>query len=235
MVLETLAFPRSELHARLIVLEGCDRVGKDTQADMLAHHLEAKGYKVNVFSFPDYDSITGEFIDEYLGENIRLEDVNLPSHGCGTDTHHEQLESLMFQCVQICDKYARSPAIVARLSLGEYVIVCRWWQSAYVYGLESGSRPSWLAAVLFGFPFAGTNILLDWDETIIKSRAELSGNGDIFERNMTMQARLAERYRELWSNKNQKLNSYHVVSIDGTSAQVHQRVLDVIPTPVKFY
>ena len=234
MVLETLAIPRSELHTRLIVLEGCDRVGKDTQAQMLADHLEVEGNRVSVFSFPDYDSLTGEFVGEFLDGNIRLEDVNLPSHGCGTDTHHEQLESLMFQCVQICDKYARIPAIMSRLSAGEYVIVSRWWQSAYVYGLESGSSPSWLTSVLFGFPFAGTNILLDWDESIIKSRAEASGSGDIFERNLPMQARLAESYRELWNNKNQKLNSYHVVSIEGPSAQVHQRVLDVIPTPVKF-
>jgi len=55
---------------KLIVIEGTDCSGKQTQTDYLVEHLKELGYKTKAFSFPNYDSPTGKIIsDAYLGKN----------------------------------------------------------------------------------------------------------------------------------------------------------------------
>lgn len=54
---------------KLIVIEGTDCSGKQTQTDYLVTHLKKLGYKAVSFSFPSYDSPTGRIISEaYLGK-----------------------------------------------------------------------------------------------------------------------------------------------------------------------
>ena len=55
---------------KLIVIEGTDCSGKQTQTDLLVKHLKSLGYQAISFSFPNYDSPTGKIIGEaYLGKN----------------------------------------------------------------------------------------------------------------------------------------------------------------------
>lgn len=55
---------------KLIVIEGTDCSGKQTQTDELVKNLEKLGLKAISFSFPNYASPTGEIIGEYyLGKN----------------------------------------------------------------------------------------------------------------------------------------------------------------------
>ncbi len=54
---------------KLIVIEGTDFSGKQTQTELLVKNLKNKGFKVVYFSFPNYDSPTGKIIeDPYLGK-----------------------------------------------------------------------------------------------------------------------------------------------------------------------
>lgn len=54
---------------RLIVIEGTDFSGKNTQTKLLVKNLKKDGYKVVSFSFPSYDTPTGRIIGEaYLGK-----------------------------------------------------------------------------------------------------------------------------------------------------------------------
>ena len=53
---------------KLIVIEGNDCSGKETQTELLVSALRAKGYQAEKFAFPNYDSPTGKIINgPYLG------------------------------------------------------------------------------------------------------------------------------------------------------------------------
>ena len=55
--------------AKIIVIEGTDGSGKETQSERLREYLTSKGLNVKVFSFPDYDSPTGRIVGgPYLGK-----------------------------------------------------------------------------------------------------------------------------------------------------------------------
>ena len=55
---------------KLIVIEGTDCSGKQTQTDILVDNLKALGYKAVSFGFPNYASPTGKIIGEaYLGKH----------------------------------------------------------------------------------------------------------------------------------------------------------------------
>ncbi|MBE6154225.1 MAG: hypothetical protein E7163_01440 [Firmicutes bacterium] len=55
---------------KLIVIEGTDCSGKQTQTEILVKNLKALGLKAISFGFPNYASPTGKIISEdYLGKN----------------------------------------------------------------------------------------------------------------------------------------------------------------------
>ena len=55
--------------AKLIVIEGTDGSGKETQSKKLEEYYLEKGYKVKRYSFPIYDSSTGKIVGgPYLGK-----------------------------------------------------------------------------------------------------------------------------------------------------------------------
>ena len=51
---------------KLIVIEGTDSSGKQTQASLLVDHLNKDGFKSAKRSFPDYDTPTGKIIKDCL-------------------------------------------------------------------------------------------------------------------------------------------------------------------------
>ena len=56
------------MHGKLIVIEGTDCSGKETQSKLLIDGLRQNGIQVEHFSFPNYDSPTGQIIfGPYLG------------------------------------------------------------------------------------------------------------------------------------------------------------------------
>ena len=59
---------------KLIVIEGTDCSGKETQTNLLLKHLNEQGIKVEKFSFPNYQSPTGRIIGgPYLGKGYICE------------------------------------------------------------------------------------------------------------------------------------------------------------------
>ena len=60
----------------LIVFEGLDQSGKQTQAELLRDRLKAEGHKARLVSFPDYATSIGEEIARALqGERDYTADV----------------------------------------------------------------------------------------------------------------------------------------------------------------
>lgn len=57
------------MRGKLIVIEGTDGSGKNTQSELLINKLNNEGKKCRKLSFPVYDSPTGKVISMYLGKN----------------------------------------------------------------------------------------------------------------------------------------------------------------------
>lgn len=51
---------------KLICIEGVDGVGKSTQSKILTEYLKGTGCHVGYFHFPDYNSMSGKHIRQYL-------------------------------------------------------------------------------------------------------------------------------------------------------------------------
>lgn len=57
------------MKGKLIVIEGVDCSGKNTQSNLLKENLEKEGYEVKKYSFPVYDSPTGKIVGgPFLGK-----------------------------------------------------------------------------------------------------------------------------------------------------------------------
>ncbi len=56
----------------LIDFEGIDGSGKRTQAETLKDSFRAEGYKVALYSYPDYNSPYGKIIKDFLDNKVNL-------------------------------------------------------------------------------------------------------------------------------------------------------------------
>jgi dTMP kinase len=55
---------------RLIAIEGIDGSGKRTQARLLEHSLQSKGFKVYATGFPQYESWFGKMVGKFLNGDL---------------------------------------------------------------------------------------------------------------------------------------------------------------------
>lgn len=59
-----------EMRGKLIVIEGTDCSGKETQARLLVDHFRKENIRIEHFSYPNYNSPTGKIVGgPYLGRN----------------------------------------------------------------------------------------------------------------------------------------------------------------------
>jgi len=218
-----------------VVIEGCDRCGKSTQAEMLFQRFVRCGLKTKMFSFPNYVSETGKVISDHLHDRIVLAEKQKSSIASILPRFGNQVSSydaLVFQCVQTCDKYAVAARILKSLREGEIVVCCRWWQSAFVYGLDDGLDPLWLMDVHACMPQAGLNLLLDFSPDEAARRS--SDPGDRMERDLVKQRRLRESYLNMWKNKLDPRghvglqHEWEVIGADGSSEEVHERIVGCV-------
>lgn len=62
------------MRGKLIVIEGTDCSGKETQSNLLIEKLKSDGIRIEKFSFPNYNSPTGKIIGgPYLGKSYICE------------------------------------------------------------------------------------------------------------------------------------------------------------------
>src|SRR5574344_1828195 len=71
--------------AKIIVIEGTDGSGKETQSNKLFDYYVNKGYKVKRYSFPVYSSPTGKIVGgPYLGTK-EIEETYFSETSAGVD------------------------------------------------------------------------------------------------------------------------------------------------------
>jgi dTMP kinase len=158
----------------LIVFEGLDQSGKQTQAELLRDRLKDEGWKARLVSFPDYGTTIGEEIARALqGEREYGADV--------------------MQLLYIANRYERKPDLQRWLD-GGLVLVCdRYVASSIAYGEAQGLDPLWLMDAQKFLPAPSLTIMLDIaPETAVQRKAV---DRDRYERDLAMQARVRESYR----------------------------------------
>ncbi len=158
----------------LIVFEGLDQSGKQTQAELLRDRLKDEGWKARLVSFPDYGTTIGEEIARALqGEREYGADV--------------------MQLLYIANRYERKPDLQRWLD-GGLVLVCdRYVASSIAYGEAQGLDPLWLTDAQKFLPAPSLTIMLDIaPETAVQRKAV---DRDRYERDLAMQARVRDSYR----------------------------------------
>ena len=106
----------------LIVFEGLDQSGKQTQAEMLRDRLKGEGHKARLESFPDYATSIGEEIARALqGEREYGPDVMQLLYVANRYERKPDLQRwLDGGLIVLCDRYERDLALQARVR-GSYL------------------------------------------------------------------------------------------------------------------
>jgi dTMP kinase len=158
----------------LIVFEGLDQSGKETQARLLRQWFEARGRQVESLAFPDYATPIGQEIWKGL-------------HGerdFGPDT---------IQLLLIANRHEWKPKIQAWLAAARVVICDRYLASSVAYGDAQGLDPHWLMSVQAYLPQPSLTILLDIAPEVAASRK--AKDRDRFERDLAMLGRVRASYQ----------------------------------------
>jgi dTMP kinase len=160
--------------SHLIVFEGLDQSGKQTQGELLRDRLKAEGGKARLVSFPDYGTSIGEEIARALqGEREYGPDV--------------------MQLLYVANRYERKPDLVRWLEGGVTVVCDRYAASSIAYGEAQGLDPEWLATLQRFLPVASMTIMLDIDPATAVERKAVAR--DKYERDLDMLARVRTSYQ----------------------------------------
>jgi dTMP kinase len=104
---------------KLINFEGIDGSGKRSQSKLLVNKLEELGYTVQYYSYPEYGSIYGKILHDFLYSKIDL-------------SVEEQF------LVYLLDMVKNTPIIQKQLAQGDMVIMDRYYISTIVYQCANG-------------------------------------------------------------------------------------------------
>jgi dTMP kinase len=158
----------------LIVFEGLDQSGKQTQAELLRDQLKQEGHKCRLVSFPDYGTSIGEEIARALqGERDYGPEV--------------------MQLLYVANRYERKPDLQRWLEGGLILVCDRYLASSIAYGEAQGLEGGWLTEIQKFLPPPSLTIVLDIaPETAVGRKAV---DRDRYERDLSMQARVRDSYR----------------------------------------
>ena len=160
----------------LIVFEGLDQSGKQTQAERLRDRLVAVGHTVRFLSFPDYDTAIGTEIGLALrGERDYPPDV--------------------MQLLYVANRHEYRERIERDLAAGVMVVCDRYLASSVAYGEAQGLDAAWLLGIQRFLPRPDVTVLLDIGPEVAARRK--TADRDRFERDLALLARVRDSYHRL--------------------------------------
>ncbi|KFM75698.1 Thymidylate kinase, partial [Stegodyphus mimosarum] len=137
----------------LIVLEGCDRVGKSTHAKLLYEALKEEGLKVETIQFPDRSTVIGNIIGKYLEGSQELEDHAI---------------HLLFSA----NRWEQVPKMLRLLNSGVSLIVDRYAYSGVAFSYaKKGLNFSWCKQSDVGLPKPDLVLYLDLSPEAMAARS----------------------------------------------------------------
>ncbi len=158
----------------LIVFEGLDQSGKQTQAERLAAACRDARHRVEELSFPDYHTAIGAEIGNALQGR----------RDYAADT---------MQLLYIANRYEYRPQIEEWLAAGAMVICDRYLASSIAYGEAQGLELAWLIDTQRHLPQPSVTILLDIPPEASLRRKQ--ADRDKFERDLALLARVRSSYQ----------------------------------------
>jgi dTMP kinase len=157
----------------LVVFEGLDQSGKQTQAEALRDWLTASGRTVRLMSFPTYDTAIGAEIGRALhGERDYGPDV--------------------MQLLYVANRFEWKPEIERELAAGTTIVCDRYLASSVAYGEAQGLNPRWLAEIQAPLPQPDLTVLLDISPDV--SLARKRAGRDKYERDLQLLSRVRASY-----------------------------------------
>lgn len=114
------------INGKLIVIEGTDCSGKETQSKLLVERLKKEGEKVATISFPMYDTPSGRIVGAcLLGKPYLCEEYLKENHGFFPEGGGE-VDSLTALCYYAADRRYNLPIIEKYLNEGYTLIIDRY-------------------------------------------------------------------------------------------------------------
>ena len=157
----------------LVVFEGLDQSGKQTQAERLCDRLAAAGRTIRLLDFPSYDTHIGAEIGRALkGERDYAADT--------------------MQLLYVANRFEWKPEIERELTRGTVVVCDRYQASSVAYGEAFGLDGQWLSDIQRYLPQPDLTVLLDIDPQVSASRK--TADRDKYERDLALLARVRESY-----------------------------------------
>lgn len=170
---EALAKAEERSLGCVIAFEGLDQSGKQTQAERLASACRDEGCRVELVSFPDYQSPIGAEIGRALhGERDFAPDV--------------------MQLLYIANRYEHRPRIEELLAAGAIVVCDRYLASSIAYGEAQGLDGAWLAETQRHLPQPALTLLLDIAPYVSLGRKQVAR--DRYERDLALLDRVRASY-----------------------------------------
>ena len=158
---------------RLVVFEGLDQSGKQTQTAMLKAALEASGLQVETYDFPDYATPIGREI----GEALRGARAFPPD---------------ALQLLYVANRCEHRPVMERALGEGRWVICDRFLASSVAYGEAQGLDPVWLLDIQRVLPVPDLTLLLDLAPDVAAARK--LAERDRFEQDLDLLHRVRASY-----------------------------------------
>ena len=186
----------------IIAIEGSDQAGKKTQTTMLAKSLKAEKIKTTVFDFPDYSTIIGKEINNYLRGKRKFPPEII--HYLYAANRWEKLEEIKKSTVT-----------------NSVLIMNRYYHSNLVYGIANGLKEKWLQKLEEGLPRADLVIVLDISQT--KSFLRKKSKRDKFEKNKDFSKKISQTYRRL-----AKKHKWKLIDASGTKQETHKEILKIV-------
>lgn len=196
-----------------VCIEGFDVVGKTTLVSALHQRVQKSGRRAVTYSFPRYHTRLGMVIDTWLKDGRAL---TMPE---------------AFQAMMSADKLEAGAEVQDLLEYGNVVISSRYWQSAVVYGANSGVDPEMLWKMHRGSPLPNLNILLDMD--VRTALARRPDKRDAYEKNPSFLEGVRERYLKLWAEppeESKKSAHWSIVDASQPQEKVEEDVWNLMET-----
>jgi dTMP kinase len=187
----------------LITLEGIDKSGKATQTQLLAKRLRKMGRKVRIISFPDYETLLGKVIDQYLHGMVDL---------C------PEIRQLLY----VANRWERVKDLVEWRNKGIIVIADRYSPSGLVYGLGNGLDLDWMINLEHGLPSSNLVIVIDVSVSTAFKRDETR---DVYEKNPELLEKVRQSYLDLAPKF-----GWRVINGEKTIEEVAEQVWDQVST-----
>ena len=186
---------------KIIVIEGIDKAGKTTQANLLLKKL--KGKKYVKFDFPDYSSPVGKEIKHFLD---------------GDRDYSDEVKMMLLSA----NRWEKKFEIESLIGKGTSIIMNRYYQSNLVYGLSKGLKLNWLLALDEGLPKADLVVVIDIrTNTLVKrSRNNIT---DTFEQDLDLIRRVRKNYKMLAKKFN-----WQIIDGEDSVNTVNVQVLELV-------